>query len=244
MKILITGATGGIGSQLAKNLIQKHRVVAVGRNKKNLNDLKTKIKSKNLIIKQIDVSNPNQVRRLFSSIKSLNVLINCAGILKPVGKLLDNNLDDWKKTIEINLLGTVYCCYYALPLLLKAKKRGKIINFSGGGGAYGRSYHSAYACSKTAVIRFTETLASEYPQIDINAIAPGPHKTGMWKDEAHDKEPKQWGDMKRLKGFINYLLSQKSDGITGRFIHYKDDWGNFDPNKLSKEIYTLRRIEK
>ena len=206
MKILITGATGGIGSQLAKNLIQKHIVVAVGRNKKNLNDLKTKIKNKNLILKQIDVSNPDQVRQLFSSIKSLNVLINCAGILKPVGKLLKNDLDDWKQTIEINLLGTVYCCYHSLPLLLKLRKRGKIINFSGGGGAYGRPYHSAYASSKTAVIRFTETLAAEYPKIDINVVAPGPHKTNMWRDETYDQEPEKWGDIKRLNQFISYLV--------------------------------------
>ena len=65
----------------------------------------------------------------------------------------------------------------------------------------------------------------------------------MWRDEKHDKEPENWGDIERLKDFIVYLCSEKSNGITGRFIHYKDNWETFDKDNLSKDMFTLRRVE-
>ncbi len=223
MNILITGATGGIGQEICRALAP-HKIIALG-------------------TKDVDVSDPLQVKELFLKIKKLDVLINCAGILGPVGKFEENNLDKWVKTVEINFLGTVYTSYFAIPLLKKSR-RGKIINFAGGGSAFPRLYHTAYGSSKTAVVRFTETLAQEYPEFDINVIAPGAYKTKIWNGETYDKEPKNWGDINRLKAFIKFLVSKKSDGITGKFIHYKDNWEDFKKNKLSKEILTLRRVEK
>jgi len=242
MKILITGATGGIGENLSLFLAQKNQIITVGRDLKKLKKLQEK-SPKNITIKSIDVSDKSAVKKLFSGIDSLDGLINCAGVMRPVGKFLDNDLDEWKKTLEINLLGTVYMCYFALPKLFKSKFK-KIINFAGGGSAYPRSHHSAYGVSKTAVVRFTENLAMEYPLINVNVIAPGAYKTNMWKDETHDEEPEKWGDMNHLEKFIEYLLSSKSNGITGKFIHYKDEWKSFNPEKMRKDIYTLRRVEK
>ncbi|OGK56425.1 hypothetical protein A3J15_02125 [Candidatus Roizmanbacteria bacterium RIFCSPLOWO2_02_FULL_38_10] len=248
MKILITGASGGIGSALAKHLIKKHAIIAVAYDKKKLQASKKNFdsytESSNLDIFALDISDLSSMKRFSTKFKEpLDVLINCAGVLTPVGKLLDNDLKVWKHNIEINLFGTVQMCYYMISHLLKSR-HGKIINFSGGGSAYPRSFHTAYASSKAAVVRFTETLAQEYPSLDINVIAPGAHKTGMWADETHDDEPQNWGDQEQLLKFIDYLISEKSDGITGRFIHYKDDWNKFNPEKMSKDIYTLRRIEK
>lgn len=243
MHILITGATGGIGETLVSHLVKKHTVTAFSRNKTALQNLRKKNNSTNIITYSVDVSDKEQVQKTLSRFKSLDIVINCAGILDPVGIFLENDLEKWKKTIEVNLMGTVYTCYYSLPLLLKSR-RGKVINFSGGGSAYPRPYHSAYSTSKTAVVRFSEDLAMEYPAIDVNAIAPGAHKTNMWKSETYDREPEKWGDMERLKEFIDFLVSEKSDGITGKFIHYKDEWEKFDSKILSKNIYTLRRVEK
>jgi NAD(P)-dependent dehydrogenase (short-subunit alcohol dehydrogenase family) len=243
MTILITGSTGGIGKKITTHLLQKHTVIAFSRNETALQNLKKEVSSDNLIIHSVDVSDKQQVQRAFSKIDRLDALINCAGILGQVCPFLESDLDRWKQTMEINLLGSVYICYYALPLLLKSG-RGKVINFSGGGSAYPRLQHSAYATSKAAVVRFTESLALEYPALDINAIAPGAHKTNMWKSELYDKEPENWGDMDRLLSFIDYLISARSNGITGKFIHYKDEWEKFGKQKLSKDIYTLRRIEQ
>lgn len=223
MNILLTGATGGIGQEIYQAL-SSHKIIALG-------------------TKDVDVSDKDKVKKLFSKIKKLDVLINCAGILGPVGKFEDNDLDKWERTLKVNFLGSVYTSYFALPLL-KRSRRGKIINFAGGGSAYPRLFHSAYGSSKTAVVRFTETLAQEYPSLDINVIAPGAYKTKIWDGETYDKQPDRWGDINRLKSFIKFLVSRKSDGISGKFIHYKDDWENFNKKKLSKDVYTLRRVEK
>lgn len=242
MLILITGATGGIGEKITQHLATHHQVIALARSQENLDKLNQQLGQKLTTI-SVDISKRIPLQKALSRVKNLDVLINCAAVLKPVGPFLENDLKEWRETLEINLLGTVYTCYFALPLLLKSP-RGKIINFSGGGSAYSRLFHTAYASSKTAVVRFTEILADEYPNLNINVIAPGAYKTKMWKDETADPEPEKWGDMERLKNFIDFLVSEKSDGINGKFIHYKDNWEDFTPKTLSKDIYTLRRIEK
>jgi len=239
---MVVGGSGGIGSQLVTSLSSNNEVFAVGRDEEKLNNLKNKLNCKNVRVLTMDVSRVDQIKKLFKVTERLDVLINCAAVLSPIGLFLDNKLSDWKKNIEINLLGTVNCCYYALPLLLESE-RGKIINFGGGGAAYGRAGHTAYASSKTAVVRFTETLATEYPTVDINVIAPGAYKTKMWNDETFEKGPESWGDMETLKEFIGFLVSDKSDGLTGRFLHYKDDWKNMNGKKLKDFMFTLRRID-
>ena len=235
----MTGAGGGIGSNICTYLSSSHTIYAIVRSRESFNKFNNI--SSSLIPLKVDVTKKEEIKSLFKNIKSLDVLINCAAILRPVGNFLENNLDEWEKNIKTNLLGTVYMCYYAIPLLKKSTK-GTIINFAGGGSAYGRPYHTAYASSKTAVVRFSESLAMEYPNIDINSIAPGAHKTGMWKDESIDREPQQWGEMTKLIEFINFLISPESKGITGKFIHYKDDWKRFSKRNLNSDKYTLRRI--
>lgn len=242
MVILVTGATGGICEKLIIKLAVNHSIIAVARNLGRLKKLKNTV-GKNLEIKSIDVSKQSQVIKLFASISKIDAIINAAAVLNPIGEFTKNNLDQWKENININLLGIVYICYYGIPLLLKSKK-GKIINFAGGGSAYPRLKHSAYAASKTAVVRFSEIIAEEFPSLDINVIAPGVYKTKMWKDEIYDKEPKKWGDINHLLLFIEFLLSEKSNGVTGKFIHYKDHWEKFNQKISGKDLYTLRRIEK
>lgn len=243
MKILISGATGGIGSELTKHLLKNNEVIAVARNLDELKRLKKESASKNLSIVTMDVSNKESVKKEFLKIDALDILINCAGILGPVCLFGQSDLEKWKEALDVNLMGTVYTTFYALPLFSNSRK-GKIINFSGGGSANPREFHSAYGTAKTGIVRFSETVAAEYPNLDINAIAPGAYKTNMWKDETHDKEPENWGNIDRLKEFVDFLCSEKSDGITGKFIHYKDNWESFDKNTLTKDMFTLRRVEK
>lgn len=243
MKILITGATGGIGSELVKDLVKDNEIIAVARDSEKLRELKDSINLDNLSVASVNVADIVSVKNVFSKVFSLDVLINCAGILGPVCLFGQSDLNNWKDVLEVNLMGVVHTTYFALPLLSKSRK-GKIVNFSGGGSAYPREYHSAYGTAKTAVVRFSETVATEYPMLDVNAIAPGAYKTNIWRNETHDKEPEKWGDMDRLKKFVEFLCSEKSDGITGKFIHYKDDWENFDKNTLDKNVFTLRRVEK
>jgi len=241
MRIVITGGSRGIGRILTESLLQDHEIIVLSKTKKSTEKIKKELKVKAYTT---DVSDYDDVKKTFKKIGKIDALINCAGVLGPVGGLWDNNIKDWAKTIQINLIGTVNCAKAAMPNLRKS--HGKIINLSGGGSAYPRLYHSAYASSKAAVVRFTECLAKDLIEdgleVDVNVIAPGAHKTDMWGGEKHDKEPSEWADPRLLVKLVNFLLSEKSDGITGRFIHIKDDYEKLEKTEDSDHL-TLRRID-
>ena len=110
----------------------------------------------------------------------IDVLVNGAGILGPIGLITETDPGIWTDTIRANLIGTYLCCAAVLSHMIAAR-RGKIINLSGGGAANPRPRFSAYASSKAAVVRFTETVAEEMKDfnIQVNAIAPGAVNTQM-----------------------------------------------------------------
>ena len=246
-KVLITGATGGIGSKIAEILAaNNYEIILLCRTLNDLNNLKKKLQNTynvNITIISCDVSDYAALKKSLEDIKEIDVLINCAGILGPVGPFNENNIDEWHKTLDINLHGTVNSIHLLIDKLRKSP-RGKIINFSGGGAAFPRMYHTAYSASKAAIVRFTEILAVEYPEIDVNAIAPGMHKTRIWNTETYDKEPAVWSDMTRLQALILFLSSNQSDGITAKFIHIYDDWDKKEFRNASEDYYALRRIDE
>jgi len=155
--------------------------------------------------KDLDVCDIKQVEQLY--FKDGDTIINCAGIYGPIGKFHTNNLKEWHKTIEVNLLGTVNVCY----VVLKKMKKGKIINMAGGGAFYPRPRYSAYATSKAGVVRFTETLAEEYPNIQINCLSPGFIRTKMTKKV----EPKRKSEsMDNVIDAIRFLMNSNITGAT------------------------------
>ncbi len=247
-KIIITGGTGGIGCRITQSLLLAgHSVTIWSRDEVKFSEYKESLGETgvNLFFKKVDVSNEKEVEAASNEVDDLDILINSAAVLWPTKLFTETGMDELKESIEISLWGTIYACYYLLPKL-KGSKKGKIVNFSGGGGANGRKNHMAYSLSKTALIRFTENLAIENPEIDVNIIAPGAHNTGMWNDEKCEVAPDKWGSMDDLISFFEFLVSEKSDGISGRFINYRDDWAKEDFVKKIKndaDFLTLRRID-
>ncbi len=245
--VLITGGTGGIGSNIVKFLLKtNNKVIIWAREEKKFNTLCTQLTKEelnNLTFDSIDVSDKDKVKEGTQKLDTLDILINTAGCLLPIGKTAEVDLDQFKKAVETIFLGTLHACYFTIPLLLNSSK-GKIINFSGGGSAYGRENHAAYGCSKTAVVRLTENFSIEYPTLDINVIAPGMHKTPLWKEETFDKEPAQWANMNELIEFIEFLVSDQSNGITGRFLHFKEKgMETLRKAKQDPDLYKLRRVD-
>ena len=242
--MLITGAGGGLGSKVAMHSKESFgEILLLGRTRQPLVKLKKDMgggAAAHVIV--ADVSKPDEIKDSLASFPRLDGLVNAAGVLGPVEKFGDENWDEWARAVGVNLVGNAAVCHYALPKLC-ASRRGKIVNFAGGGAAAPRVFHSAYAASKAAMVRFTEILAIEHPEIDANAIAPGAHNTGIWKTETHDKPPERWADATRFCDTVAFLLSEKSDGITGKFIHIYDKWEEFLPDISKAEMYTLRRIE-
>ena len=192
---------------------------------------------------------------------TLHALINVAGVQPPIGAFEQSALEDWDRNISINLSGTVNMIRGVLPFI-KSAEGGKIINFSGGGATFSRPNFSAYAVSKTAVVRLTEILAAELRRynIDVNAVAPGAINTVMLDEiieagaqagDEHEKARKrknEGGDpVDRIIDLCRFLISSESDGISGKLISaiwddYKD--AKFlERLKTDSDFCTLRRID-
>ncbi len=259
---LITGAAGGLGARMVERLLENDfDLILVDKHTQRLDALQKDVASKyttsnaatsnpkskqskrTVNVINCDVADYAALKKNLAAFKQIDVLINAAGELDPVGPFAENNIEVWAKTIGTNLLGTVNACHICLERLKKSK-HGKIINFAGGGAAYGRVQHTAYASSKAAVVRFTETLASEEPKLDVNVIAPGAHNTFIWESETYDKPPLKWADPRRFQDLIQYLATDTSNGLTGRFMHIYDEWDKSDYRTLSPDMLTLRRIDE
>jgi NAD(P)-dependent dehydrogenase (short-subunit alcohol dehydrogenase family) len=199
---------------------------------------------------------------VLSELGSVEILVNNAGVYGPKGESDTVPFADWARAIEINLYGTFLPCQSAIRHMKKIG-RGKIINLSGGGATSPLPKFSAYAASKAAVVRLTETLAEELRGflIDVNAIAPGALNTRLL-DEVLSAGPdavgqkfyekalqqRDLGGVPLEKGarLCVYLASPKSDGITGKLISAQwDPWENLDAFRAQlnqSDVYTLRRI--
>jgi predicted dehydrogenase/NAD(P)-dependent dehydrogenase (short-subunit alcohol dehydrogenase family) len=251
MKIVITGGTSGIGKMIAGELCKEHEVVVVSQPQEEVLSMEGKFQNK---IKgyACDVSNFNEIEDTYKKIGQFDALITCAGILGPVKNLEASDINEWEKTIRVNLMGTVNSTKAAIPILKKSldnprQINPKIINIAGGGSAFPRIYHSAYAVSKAGVVRFAENIAKDFSYdriaIDINVIAPGAYKTNIWKTETFDKEPEKWSDPGDLIKLVRFLLSERSNELSGKFLHIKDDYSSFDKSVSDKELFTLRRVD-
>ncbi|KPV47831.1 dehydrogenase, partial [Kouleothrix aurantiaca] len=172
---------------------------------------------------------------------------------------------DWDARVEamqINLFGTVLMTRAVIPHF-RPRGYGKIINLSGGGATAPLPRFSAYAASKSAVVRLTETFAHELrdAHVDVNAIAPGALNTRLL-DEVLAAGPEHVGDdfyarslkqrdqggapLEKGAALATFLASAASDGITGRLLSAVwDDWATLPERREHLEatdIYTLRRI--
>jgi 3-oxoacyl-[acyl-carrier protein] reductase len=270
--ILISGASRGLGKAIAQACLAEGASVSIcARSAEALEAARKELArmadgNRQLHAHKADVSDPKQVdtwvHAAQESLARIDGLVNNAGIYGPKGLIDEVSLAEWIRAVEINLLGTVLPCRKVLPIF-RRQGRGKIVNLSGGGATAPLPRLSAYAASKAAVVRFTETLAEECrgSGIDVNAIAPGPLNTRLL-DEVLEAGPekvgadfyarsvkqKEEGGVPLEKGadLCVFLLSSQSVGITGRLISALwDPWTSL-PSRLeqlaSSDVYTLRRI--
>jgi 3-oxoacyl-[acyl-carrier protein] reductase len=211
-----------------------------------------------------DISDPASVAALYARAAQLgpvHAVVNNAGIYGPIGPTEDIPLADWTQAWQVNVTGTLLVCQYAVRAM-KAQGRGKIINISGGGATNPMPRFAAYAATKAAVVRLTETLAEEYraDHIDVNAIAPGALRTRLTAQvlaAGPDKagadfyaKNKKWSDEGAVDPKLGaalcvWLASAESNGITGKLISAQwDPWR--EPGKFralaAGDVYTIRRI--
>jgi 3-oxoacyl-[acyl-carrier protein] reductase len=229
-KILITGATGGIGNCLVEKFNNLGAtVVATGTNEEKLNNLKKKFSG--IHIEKFELNKHDQIEEFIEKINKkldgLDVLINNAGIT------LDNlsirlTEENWKKVLDINLTSSFLMCKYAIKKMLK-KKYGKIINITSIVGHTGNLGQANYAASKAGIIAFSKSLAIEYARknINVNCVSPGFIKTEMtdkisdeFKKTLINKIPSgNLGTGEDVSNCVAFLASDMANYINGETIH-------------------------
>lgn len=227
--ILITGATRGLGLELARQLFKSgHQVIMTGRDEERLKKEAQKI-SPEVFYYKMDVTIEEDVKRcaqfVAEKFKSLDVVVNNAGsIFEPFefGSQDENPLnlsfDEFKKTMELNLYGPFLISKYFIPLLNKNKNRSDIINVSSGMGALtdmGTGV-GAYRISKTALNSLSVFLAASFKgkNIYVNSVCPGWCKTDLGGEGA----TRSVSD-----GVIGMMwIINESPELSGKFIRDKE----------------------
>ena len=232
---MITGATRGIGKQIALTLANEGYNIVLNYRTENdeLKQLKNEIESKNVkcLAVQGDVTNFEDCKQMIeSAIKEfgkIDVLVNNAGITKDM-LLARMKEEDFKQVIDVNLVGTFNMTKNVISYMMKARS-GRIINISSVVGISGNAGQSNYAASKAGIIGFTKSLAKELASrnILVNAVAPGFIQTKMTdvlkediKDEIAKNIPlKRFGTTEDVANAVKFLASEDSGYITGQVIN-------------------------
>jgi NAD(P)-dependent dehydrogenase (short-subunit alcohol dehydrogenase family) len=193
-----------------------------------------------------------------------DILVSAAGVYGPIGRTWEVDEQAWWRAQEINVRGTLLAARAVLPGMI-ARGGGRIINFSGGGATAPLPRFSAYAASKAAVVRLTETLAEELREhaVTVNAIAPGAVDTRLQDDvlAAGERAGDLYPRIRRLResgeggvtpelpaALAVFLSSDAAAGITGKLISAPHDgWQAWDAarvRELGESAWlTLRRLD-
>jgi NAD(P)-dependent dehydrogenase (short-subunit alcohol dehydrogenase family) len=267
---IVTGAGRGIGKAIALAYADEGaNVVTISRTLSEIEKTSEQIRAngRRAIAIRADVSNVGEVEDAVSLVikefGKVDILVNVAGSQGPIGPIIENDINHWIQTVQVNLIGTFLCIKVVLPIMIK-QGSGKIINFSGGGATSPRPYFTAYAASKGAVVHLTESLAEELKRynIQVNAIAPGAVNTDMLDQvlkagllagehefkKAQEQLEKGGAPIEKPARLAVFLASNESNGLSGKLISAVwDNWQNMATQIneiMSSDIYTVRRVIK
>ena len=229
-KILVTGATGGIGHALVKKFVSLNaNVLATGTKTEKLDSLKNEFPNINIL--KFDISDHSKIEEFVENVHSqlvgLDVLINNAGINKD-NLSIRMKEDEWKKVIDINLGSTFLLCRSAIKKMLK-NKYGRIVNITSIVGHTGNLGQANYAASKAGIIGMTKSLAIEYAKknITLNCVSPGFIKTNMTENILENVKAmltsripmSKLGSGEDVANTVAFLSSDEASYITGETIH-------------------------
>ncbi len=232
---LITGATRGIGRQIAITLAKEGYDIALNYRKENeeLESVKKEIEENKVSCFAVkgDVSNfedcEELTKQIIEKFGRIDVLVNNAGITKDM-LLMRMKKEDFEQVIDVNLVGTFHVTKNVISYMLKART-GRIINISSVVGVSGNAGQTNYAASKAGIIGFTKSLAKEVASRGVlaNVVAPGFIETSMTevlKDEVKEEIAKsiplkRMGTAQDVANVVKFLASEDSSYITGQVLH-------------------------
>lgn len=228
---LVTGGTSGIGKEIVIELLSKgcKVITCYSNNEENAKNLEKEIINVNLLVLKCDVSNEEQVINMFKVIKekfgNLDYLVNNAGTFID-NFIKDFDIDDFKKVLDINLLGKVICTKHAYQIMSDG---GSIVNISSHLGVVPCTESPAYCVAAAGIINFTKATALEFAdrKIRANSICPAFTPTPLalrgWKQEEIDQKLKEtplgrFATPEDTAKLCLFLLSNDSSFITGENI--------------------------
>ena len=229
-KVLITGATGGIGGSLVKKFLSLNaEVLGTGTNPEKLEKLKKEYSE--IKVKKFDISSHSEIEKFINDVSEelggLDILINNAGINRDNLSLRMKD-DEWQKVIDVNLTSTFLLSKYAIKKMMKSNS-GRVINITSIVGHTGNIGQSNYAASKSGTIGMSKSLSIEYAKknITINCVSPGFIVSDMTnsipekiKDILLSKIPMgKMGSGDDVSNCVAFLSSDEASYITGETIH-------------------------
>jgi len=214
-----------------------------------------------------DIADLEQVQKLVAAAiqeaGQVDILVNSAGIYGPIGPTAEIDLGEWRRAVEINLIGPLYLCQSLMPHMM-ARRQGKIILLGGGGATAPLPNFSSYAASKAGLARLADTLAEELKafNVQVNVIAPGLVDTKL-QDEVLGAGSRAGGLYEKIrqaresgKGAVSpeiaaelavFLASDASGRLTGKLIAAPyDPWRDWDgkgEELNATPLYTIRRLD-
>lgn len=228
-KILVTGASQGLGRQLALDFAREGAVALVlcARHREPLETVQREITvvapDTQVILIEADLSRPMDIERLFAIALHefqgrLDVLVNNASMLgpSPMPYLLDYPLADFQAVLNTNLLGPFLAIRKALPAMIE--HGGSIINVTSDAGIVGYPGWGAYGISKFGLEGMSQTWAAELEgsRVRVNWVDPGSMNTAMHRAAEPEEDPCQWADPAKVTEVFIYLASDESQPVTGR----------------------------
>ena len=229
-KILITGATGGIGNCLVEKFSNLGAsIFATGTNEEKLDKLKKNFS--NIIVQKFKLDEHKKIEEFIEivdkELDGLDVVINNAGITQD-NLSIRLTEENWKRVLDINLTSSFLVCKYSIKKMLK-KRFGKIINITSIVGHTGNLGQANYAASKAGIVAFSKSLAIEYAKknININCVSPGFIKTEMtekinedFKQKLINKIPSgNLGSGEDVSNCVAFLASDMAKYKNGETVH-------------------------
>lgn len=220
---VVTGGTQGIGAGIARQLAALGaRVIAAGLAP---TDAQREALGADIEVAALDVSSNPEITALFAPLSSLDILVNCAGMIR---RAAEHEIEVFEQVIDVNLTGTMRTCSAARALLMKS--RGVIVNTASMLSFFGGGLVPAYSASKGGVAQLTKSLALAYAQdgIRVNAVAPGwiatPLTQALQDDDGRSRAILErtplgrWGEPEDVAQAVVFLCSPAAAFITGTIV--------------------------